>query len=109
LQAVFADINIDKSRSVHYWLGGFQAMIQATRADIQRCLRSYGEDSVATKLEGVSDEDFKRIGERAFDYACQPSTPSGRGMLLAKALALASVEVIEGAPRELRLKKRAFL
>ena len=84
-------------------------MIQATREHVQHCLRSYGEDSIAMKLMSVSDEDFKRIGERAFDYACQPATPSGRGMLLAKALALASVEVIEGVHRELRLKKRAFL
>ena len=84
-------------------------MIQATREHIQRCLRSYGEDSVATALLSVSDADFQRIGERAFDYACQPSTPSGRGMLLDKALALASVEVVEGSPRQLRLKKRAFL
>jgi hypothetical protein len=84
-------------------------MIQATREHIQHHLRSYGEDATATKLMSVSDADFKRIGERAFDYACQPATPSGRGMLLAKALALAAVEVIEGAPRELRLKKRAFL
>ena len=84
-------------------------MIRATREHIQHCLQSYGEDSVAATLMSVSEADFKRIGERAFDYACQPSTPSGRGMLLAKALALASVEVIEGAPRQLRLKKRSFL
>lgn len=84
-------------------------MIQATKEKIEHDLRSYGEDSVAAMLMNISDEDFRRIGERAFDFACQPSTPSGRGMLISKALALAAVEVIEGAPRKLRLKRRAFL
>ena len=73
---------------------------------IEQHLRAYGEESVAARLRDVSDADFTRIGERAFGYACQPATPTGRGMLLAKALALAAVEVIEGVPRGLHRKKR---
>jgi hypothetical protein len=83
--------------------------VQATRDHIERQLRAYGEEAVAMKLADVSDEDYDRISQRAFDYACQSSTPSGRGMLLDMALARAAVEVIEGAPRELRRKRRVYV
>jgi len=53
-------------------------MIGTTRERVQHCLLSYGEDSVAAELMGVSEEDFIRIGERAYEYSCQPSTPSGQ-------------------------------
>ena len=83
--------------------------IISPRSHVERQLRAYGEDAVAAKLSSISDEDCARIGKRAFDYACMPTTKkSGGGMLLDKALALAAVEVIEGAPRELRRRRRAY-
>ena len=84
--------------------------VVSSRALVERDLRAYGEDAVAEKLPTISDEAFFRIGERAFDYSCMPTTlKSGAGMLIAKALALAAVEVIEGAPRALRRKRRLLV
>ena len=82
--------------------------VVATRSHVERELRAYGEDAVATKLSSISDEDFIRIGERAFGYASIPTAKKSGGMLLAKALALAAVEVIEGAPRGLCRNRRVY-
>jgi hypothetical protein len=83
--------------------------IQTNRNDIERQLRSYGEDAIASKAAGLTESDLVRIGERAFDYACMPTTKkSGGGMMIAKAIAHAAVEIIEGSPRELRRKKRVI-
>jgi hypothetical protein len=64
-------------------------------------LKDYGEDDVAAKISGLSEPDLARIGEIAFEHALT-------GMLLAKAVALAAVEVVEGGPRELKRKRRRF-
>lgn len=64
-------------------------------------LKDYGEDDVAAKIPGLSESDLTRIGEIAFDHSLT-------GMLLAKAIALAAVEVVEGHPRELKRKRRRF-
>jgi len=77
--------------------------LECTRESLQRVLRSYGEDEVAAVIANLPDEQWRKIGSLAFDYVCRPS--SG---LLAKALALAAVEVVEGTPRDLRRKRRDF-
>ncbi len=82
--------------------------IQSSRSHIERDLRAYGEDAVAARISSISDEDFARIGERAFAYACMPTAKKSGGMLLARALALAAIEIIEGAPRELHRKRRVY-
>ena len=81
--------------------------IHTSRKDIERQLRSYGEDALASKAAALAESDVVRIGERAFDYACMPTTKrSGGGMMIAKAIAHAAVEIMEGSPRELRRKRR---
>jgi hypothetical protein len=62
-------------------------------------LKAYGEDSVAKKIRGLSKGEYDRLSEIAFTHSLS-------GMLLAKALALAAVEVVEGAPRELMRRRR---
>ena len=62
-------------------------------------LEAYGEDAVASKIGRLSARDYERLSDLAFTHALS-------GMLLAKALALAAVEIVEGRPRELRRKRR---
>ena len=81
-------------------------IIHTSRDNVERQLHAYGEDAVAVKLAFLTDSDFVRIGQRAFDYACKPAKKSGAGMMFAKAIAYAAVEVIEGSARELRRKRR---
>ena len=89
--------------------GAITSRVISSRSKVEQELRAYGEDAVAAKLGFISEEDFTRLSERAFAYACLPSgKKSDGGMLIAKALALAAVEIVEGAPRELHRKRRAY-
>jgi hypothetical protein len=64
-------------------------------------LRTYGEDDLALRAASLGEEDMKRIGERAGELIL--SVPNG---LLAAALVRAAIEVLEGAAREPRWKRR---
>jgi hypothetical protein len=58
----------------------------------------------------VRANDLQRIGTRADHYVFskQHALPSGANMPIAKALALATIEVLEGTPRKLRGKRRSL-
>ncbi len=73
--------------------------IHQTRELLAIDLRTYGEEALAAKVPDLTDDQMKRIGERAAENACT-------GMLLARAAALAAIEVLEGRPREPRWKRR---
>ncbi|MCA9623171.1 MAG: hypothetical protein KC731_29330 [Myxococcales bacterium] len=75
--------------------------LNTPRKKLVEDLKTYGEDQVATKIRGLSKRDYERLSEIAFTHALT-------GMLVAKALALAAVEVVEGAPRDLARKRRIF-
>jgi len=77
--------------------GGLRTPRKSLIAD----LKTYGEDAVAKKIRGLSKREYDRLADIAFHHSLT-------GMLLSKALALAAVEVVEGAPRELKRKRRAF-
>ena len=64
-------------------------------------LLDYGESVVALEIEGLSEQQWREIGIRAFDLMLVHR-------LISKALALAAVEIVEGRPRELRRKRRKF-
>jgi len=64
-------------------------------------LRTYGEEQLAVRAASLGPEDMRRIGERASDVLY--SLPSG---LIALAVVLAAIEVLEGAPRAPRWKRR---
>lgn len=64
-------------------------------------LRSYGEDELAARASRLTEDELTRLGTRAGELIL-----FGRESLLAKAVALAAVEVMEGATRELRFKRR---
>lgn len=69
-------------------------------------LWTYGEDSLAARAESLSDQEIERLQEIADTYAMTPVTPPGAGMLIARACALAAVEVMEGRPRPLARRRR---
>ncbi len=73
--------------------------IHQTRELLAIDLRTYGEDELAAKVSELTDDQMKQIGERAAEYACT-------GMLLARAVALAAIEFLEGRPREPKWKRR---
>ena len=82
--------------------------VTCSREHLERQLLAYGEDSVAKQFIGLAEDRVQQIHERAMYYACQPDTPAGVPMLLDKALAMAAVEVIEGASRALHRKRRRY-
>jgi hypothetical protein len=64
-------------------------------------LRTYGEDELAARVPTIDDATLKRIWEVGGRCAYAPNVS-----LLAKASALAGVEVLEGAARPLNWKRR---
>jgi len=75
------------------------SVIVVDRQHLALDLKTYGEEELAQRVLGVSDEQLRRIGERASEHAYT-------GMLIAKALVLATIEVVEGSPRPPRLSRR---
>ena len=75
-------------------------IVKLTRNNLVSDLKSYGEDVLSMKVENISDDDLNKIQMLAFDYMIK--MPIGT----AKASALAAVEVMEGAARELKRKRR---
>jgi hypothetical protein len=86
-----------------------KSIVHTPRENLIRHLCSFGEDEIAARICLLPESDYIRIQERAFEYAFTSEVPSGRGMLLAKALSKAAVDIIEGSPRELKRKKRKTL
>jgi hypothetical protein len=75
--------------------------IHTTRDSLALDLRSYGEDDLAARIRTLPEADLERIFDRADHYVYGDG-----GGLLAKALAQSAVEVIEGAPRDLKRARR---
>jgi hypothetical protein len=65
-------------------------------------LRDYGEDAVADLVPGFDDGQLHQV------WVLAGRNLGGGTILLAKALALAAVEVAEGAPRPLHRNRRVF-
>src|SRR5262245_41053511 len=85
-------------------------MLSTIRGLAVRYLRSYDETTTADWVDSCSEDDFLRVCGVADWLVYQgPSTPSGAGMMFAKAVALAAVFVHESAPRDLARKRRRAL
>jgi hypothetical protein len=87
---------------------GIDMLINTSREALTLALRSHGEDDCAGLVATLTDEQFRTIGERAGWYVLNAPSgrPGGGTIVLDTALALAAVEVVEGAGRELRWKRR---
>ena len=82
--------------------------VSTTRELLVADLRTYGEDAAAAAIVSVSEKTLERIFDRAdhYLYADEFAKRSGASPFLAEALSRAAVEIIEGAPRPLRWKRR---
>ncbi|MGX6446673.1 hypothetical protein ACVU7I_01175 [Patulibacter sp. S7RM1-6] len=72
-------------------------------------LRTYGEEELADRVAGMTEDELEPVFQRADHYVYhRPDlcSPSGAGPLLALCLSLAAVEVLEGEARPLRWKRR---
>jgi hypothetical protein len=87
-----------------------RVFIATSRQTLANALRDYGEGELADRAANLSDSDLSRIGVLAGRILTsgEYSTPSGASPLIAKAYALAAVEIIEGRHRPLARKRRRF-
>jgi hypothetical protein len=69
-------------------------------------LWAYGEDELALQALLFGHPQVSRIATRAFEILTEDQDPSGASVNLTKACALAAVEELEGATRDLHLKRR---
>lgn len=69
--------------------------VSVSRADLAQALRAYGEDDLAVRALELSELEMGRVGVIAGELLVDDEyrTPSGASMLLAKACAIAAVEV----------------
>jgi len=79
--------------------------MQFSRNTLVRALLAHDEDDLAERVPTVTDEELQRIGQIAGDYAfpaevLAPGPTSSMGTT--RAISLAAVDVLEGAPRKLR-------
>jgi hypothetical protein len=66
-------------------------------------LRSHGEDELAERALSLTDDELKRIGELGGCYAFgERAMATGGSMGGARALSMATIDVLEGTPRDLR-------
>jgi hypothetical protein len=82
-------------------------MVQTERTSLAKELWRYGEDDLWKPVLIAPRRTMEAIGERAAWHLYHgEARPSGESMLIAKALSLAAVEVLEGAARPLKREKR---
>lgn len=88
--------------------GWNRGVLRAGRDTLARAPRTHGEEDLAGGALSLTDEELKRIGERADQYAFsdEHALASGASVGVARALSLATVDVLEGGSRELRWKRR---
>ena len=75
--------------------------VSVRRELLEANLRTYGEDELAARISTLTEAEMQRIGEVADRYLYTPERP-----LIAKAVALATIEVLEGAGRPLKRSRR---
>jgi hypothetical protein len=74
-----------------------------TREHLANILREHGEEDLAERVLGITDAELARIGKLGGYYAwSEEAFELGVGMGGARALCLATIDVLEGNIRELR-------
>lgn len=82
------------------------AKLGVSREVLAGMLRQHGEDGLAERALSVSDNELARIGTLGAYYAfSEDAMEFGGSMGSARALSLASIDVLEGTGRELRLSR----
>ena len=78
-------------------------MLDVGRDVLARMLSSHGEDELAERALSVTDDELKRIGELGECYAfSERAMATGGSMGGARALSMATIDVLEGTARDLR-------
>src|SRR3981081_4577945 len=81
-------------------------MIRATREQLANMLPNHGEDDLAERVLTITDAELERIGELGAYYAwSEEALELGVSMGGARALCLATIDVLEGNMRDLRLRR----
>ena len=81
-------------------------VVRVSREVLAGMLRKHGEDDLAVRALSVSDDELARIGTLADYYAfSEDAMALGGSMGGARALSLATVDVLEGTGRDLRLSR----
>jgi hypothetical protein len=77
--------------------------MRPSRETLASMLRRHGEDDLAERAPSFTDDEMARIGTLGAYYAwSEDAFVLGSGMGGARALALATIDVIEGNQRDLR-------
>ncbi|MGH2885874.1 MAG: hypothetical protein ACRDPA_24805 [Solirubrobacteraceae bacterium] len=77
--------------------------IRVRRDTLAEMLRSHGEDDLAERVVSLTDDELTRIGTLGAYYAwSEDAFALGGGMGGARALSLASIDVLESTGRDLR-------
>ncbi len=81
-------------------------MLEVSREVLASMLRQHGEDELAARTPSLSDEELARIGTLAAYYAfSEDAMALGGSMGGARALSLATIDVLEGTGRDLRVSR----
>ena len=82
------------------------AKLGVSREVLSGMLREHGEDDLAERALTLSDDEFARIGTLANYYAfSEDAMALGGSMGGRRALSLATIDVLEGTGRDLRLSR----
>jgi hypothetical protein len=85
---------------------GSGLVVRVSREVLAGMLRKYDEDDLAERALSVSDDELARIGTLADYYAfSEDAMALGGSMGGARALSLATIDVLEGTGRDLRLSR----
>ena len=77
--------------------------IRVERGTLADMLRSHGEDDLAARASSITDDELTRIGTLGAYYAwSEDALALGGGMGGARALSLATIDVLERTGRDLR-------
>ena len=80
-----------------------QMVIRVERATLATMLRSHGEDGLADRAASLTDDELTRIGRLGGYYAwSEDALALGGSMGGARALSLATIDVLEDTGRDLR-------
>ncbi len=85
---------------------GLGLVVRVSREVLASMLRKHGEDDLAERALSVSDDELARIGTLADYYAfSEDAMALGGSMGGARALSLATIDVLESTGRDLRLSR----
>jgi hypothetical protein len=85
------------------------AQIRIARGTLAEMLRSHAEDDLAARVSSITDDELTRIGTLGAYYAwSEDALALGGSMGGARALSLATIDVLERTGRDLRRHRTEF-